>query len=187
MIIYTARSQAAPPRSGPAVGARHRARGGEIGAGRHAPCGSSAGPRGPTRRASRPTRSHVSASERATWRPRSAPTHRGRGARCQLGGRGCALEWRPSGNHATCGWCDSPQVHAGLLARNDSRVWHQPNATHALGFVPGRCQSNSEGDAFWHELLLCVIPVIGSIARGIQRLNCFMRGSMEPRIEQFSR
>ena len=32
------------------------------------------------------------------------------------------------------------------------------------------------------------IPVIGSIARGDQqRLNCSMRGSMEPRIEQFSR
>ena len=30
------------------------------------------------------------------------------------------------------------------------------------------------------------IPVIGSIACGDQRLNCSMRGSMEPRIEQFS-
>ena len=31
------------------------------------------------------------------------------------------------------------------------------------------------------------IPVIGSIARGDQRLNRSMRGSMEPRIAQFSR
>ena len=30
------------------------------------------------------------------------------------------------------------------------------------------------------------IPVIGSIARGTQRLNCSLRGSMEPRIEQSS-
>ena len=31
------------------------------------------------------------------------------------------------------------------------------------------------------------IPVIGSIARGDQRLTCPMRGFIEPRIEQFSR
>ena len=31
------------------------------------------------------------------------------------------------------------------------------------------------------------IPVIGPIARGTQRLNYSLRGSMEPRIEQFSR
>ena len=31
------------------------------------------------------------------------------------------------------------------------------------------------------------IPVIGSIARGDQRLSCAMRDSIEPRIEQFSR
>ena len=31
------------------------------------------------------------------------------------------------------------------------------------------------------------IPVIGSIARGTQWLNCSMRGSMVPRIEQLSR
>ena len=30
-------------------------------------------------------------------------------------------------------------------------------------------------------------PVIGSMARGTQRLNCSVRGSMEPRTEQFSR
>ena len=34
---------------------------------------------------------------------------------------------------------------------------------------------------------LLQIPVIGSIACGDQRLNCSMRGSMEPRTEQFSR
>ena len=46
-------------------------------------------------------------------------------------------------------------------------------------------------EAVWHwrsaESSLLPIPVIGSIARGDQRLNCSMRGSMEPRIEQFSR
>ena len=37
------------------------------------------------------------------------------------------------------------------------------------------------------SISLLPIPVIGSIACCDQRLNCSLRGSMEPRIEQFSR
>ena len=39
----------------------------------------------------------------------------------------------------------------------------------------------------WRVATPLRIPVIGSIARDTQRLNCSMHGSMEPRIEQFSR
>ena len=46
------------------------------------------------------------------------------------------------------------------------------------------------GLILFHSLVairLLPIPVIGSIARGTQRLNCSMHGSIAPRIEQFSR
>ena len=76
-------------------------------------------------------------------------------------------------------------VMLGVWARGRCELPRRSAATHTCAH--GDCEVPRARNARAVLTSLAPIPVIGSIARGTQRLSCSMRGSMEPRIEHFSR
>ena len=79
-----------------------------------------------------------------------------------------------------------PETNPHHFGGNGTRYYSSDNIEYQLGWL--RCLKDSWGvDSDYIVSGPFPIPVIGSIARGTQRLNCSMRGSMKPRIEQFSR